>query len=94
MRAFFAGWTSALVALLLVFAPRLVWACAVCGAGLEEETSTAFILTTVLLSALPPAMVGSLAYWLIRRARAHERASEALTVPVPLSPINRASSSR
>ena len=59
--------------------PRLAVACAVCFTGREDETRIAFIATTVLLSALPILLVGSLIWWLRRRARQirdeHERAS-------------------
>ena len=64
-------------AVLLV--PRLAAACAVCFTGRADETRIAFLVTTVLLSALPILLIGSLVCWLRRRAHhirdEHERAS-------------------
>jgi di/tricarboxylate transporter len=54
--------------------PEAAAACSVCYGG-GEETRNAFILTTVFLSALPLAMVGSLAWWIWRRMREAEAAS-------------------
>jgi hypothetical protein len=48
--------------------PRLAAACAVCFTGREDETRIAFIATTVLLSALPILLIGSLVWWLRRRS--------------------------
>jgi len=58
-----------LIATALVLAPRLASACAVCFTGRSDETRVAFLATTVLLTALPLLMIGSLIWWLIRRAR-------------------------
>jgi hypothetical protein len=60
---------SALGALLT---PEIAAACSVCFSG-RDETRAAFLATTVLLSALPLAMVGSLVFWLYRRSLALER---------------------
>ena len=65
MRNAYAG---ALVALLLL-APRIALACSVCMAGRDDETRTAFILTTVFLTVLPLALIGGVVGWLTRRAR-------------------------
>lgn len=59
---------AALVAL-LVAAPRIAEACAVCMAGNDEANRNAFLLTTGFLSVLPPALVGGAVWWLRRRAR-------------------------
>ena len=48
--------------------PRLAVACAVCFTGREDETRIAFLATTVLLSALPILLIGSLVWWLRRRS--------------------------
>jgi hypothetical protein len=61
---------AALIALGL--APRLASACAVCFSG-RDETRAAFLLTSILLSALPLLMIGSLVWWLRRRALALRR---------------------
>jgi len=64
-------------AVLLV--PQLAAACAVCFTGRADETRIAFLATTGLLSALPILLIGSLVWWLRRRAHQirdeHERAS-------------------
>jgi ABC-type spermidine/putrescine transport system permease subunit II len=66
-------------AVLLV--PQLAAACAVCFTGRADETRIAFLVTTGLLSALPILLIGSLVWWLRRRARQirdeHVRASGA-----------------
>jgi hypothetical protein len=56
-----------------VAAPRLALACSVCTAGKEDETQSAFRLSTLFLSVLPLAMFGGLALWLWVRARRRER---------------------
>jgi hypothetical protein len=70
--------TAISMAALLV--PRFAVACAVCFTGREDETRIAFIATTVLLSALPLLLIGSLVWWLRRRAHRvrdeRERASD------------------
>lgn len=60
-----------LLAALGVCWPEFAAACAVCGAG-EEESRSAFIWTTVMLSVLPPAMVGGVIWWLVRLHRQRE----------------------
>jgi hypothetical protein len=57
---------------LIVQAPRVAAACAVCSAGREDETRLAFLLTTILLSVLPPLAVGGTVWWIARRARTLE----------------------
>ena len=48
--------------------PKMAVACAVCFTGREDETRIAFIATTGILSALPILLIGSLVWWLRRRA--------------------------
>jgi len=66
----------------VLLAPRLAAACAVCFTGRSDETRVAFVATSGLLTALPLLMVGSLVWWLCRRARQirdeHESASPAI----------------
>jgi len=69
------------VALALLLAPRASEACSKCLSGRSEATKLAYILTTVFLSALPLLAIGAGAWWLVRRARAQERATEEGTVP-------------
>jgi len=67
---------------ILVVAPRWAEACAVCSAGREDETRTAFIVTTAGMTALPFVLVGGMVWYLRRRfieaekAENRERASE------------------
>ena len=74
---------AAALALLLVAAPRLAEACAVCMSGREDENQLAFILTTIFLSVLPPACIGGAIYWLVRRARQAEADEAARREPAP-----------
>jgi len=60
--------SAALVALALAL-PRAVEACAVCMSGRADDTQRAFLLGTLLLSALPFALIGGLVLWIHRRAR-------------------------
>jgi len=57
------------VSAVVLSAPRIAAACAVCFAGQNDETRGAFLATTGLLSALPLVMIGSLIWWLHRRSR-------------------------
>ncbi len=77
MRNAYAG---ALVAL-LVLAPRIAPACSVCMAGRDDETRTAFLLTTLFLTVLPLALIGGLVWWLTRRARTLEQQRSAGASP-------------
>jgi hypothetical protein len=64
---------AAIPAALLAFAPELARACAVCGAGADEDQSrVAYLLTTVALSALPLGLFGGLVLWLRLRAKSGE----------------------
>jgi hypothetical protein len=61
---------AAILALLLALAPELAHACAVCGAGLDDDQSRlAYIFTTISLSALPLAMFGSFFLYLRSKHR-------------------------
>lgn len=65
---------ATLVCATAVAAPRLALACSVCTAGRDDETQSAFRLTTLFLSVLPLSMFGGFALWIWRRARQRERA--------------------
>lgn len=55
---------------LLALAPELAHACAVCGAGVDDDQSRlAYLLTTVSLSALPLAMFGGFLLYLRAKHR-------------------------
>lgn len=60
-----AVWVAALG---FVLAPELAQACSVCSGG-QDQSRTAFIVTTAFLSVLPLAMIGGFAFWLRSRAR-------------------------
>ncbi len=55
-------------ALAILLAPDIAAACSVCFSGRSDETRVAFIATTALLTALPLLLIGSLVWWLRRRA--------------------------
>ena len=58
---------------LLLLAPRVSEACYVCSSGRDDETRTAFLVTTAFLSVLPLTLVGGLVWFLVRRTRQLER---------------------
>lgn len=53
----------------IALAPRAALACSVCSAGRDDEARAAFLGTTALLSLLPLALIGGLAWWVRRRSR-------------------------
>ena len=65
-----------MISMALWLAPKMAVACAVCFTGREDETRIAFIATTGILSALPILLIGSLVWWLRRRARQIQDESE------------------
>jgi len=67
---------AALVVALLVHAPTLASACAVCGAGRDEENAFAFLMTTIFMSLMPLAAIGTLVYVLWRRIQKLEAERE------------------
>ena len=88
--------TAKLVVLLtcgVLWGPELAQACAVCGAGQQEDTRLAFILTTAFMTFLPLSMMGGAVWWLCRRARQLESAQPEVR-GVEVAPLSRASSSR
>ena len=70
-------------ALVIVFAPKIAAACSVCFSGRSDQTRVAFIATTALLTALPLLLIGTLVWWLRRRARQIQQNERALR-PDPL----------
>ncbi len=79
MRSYFAR----IAGLAIVFVPEIAAACSVCFSGRSDETRVAFIATTALLTALPLLLIGTLVWWLRRRARQIQRSERALR-PDPL----------
>jgi hypothetical protein len=81
------GWLSghlgALALSLILLAPRVSEACAVCTSGNEDENRMAFILTTAFLTFLPLTMIGAFILWLRRRIlvleASHEEARSAIS---------------
>jgi hypothetical protein len=57
------------VALLLLLAPRAGLACSVCTGGERPDVGRAFLRGSLVLSMLPLAAAGGLAFWLRRRSR-------------------------
>jgi hypothetical protein len=72
---------AALFAAVLAALPRASEACAVCMSGREDDTNRAFLIGTILLSVLPLALIGGIAWWI--RRRASEVASTASRPPQP-----------
>jgi len=69
------AWLAALAALLLLALPETGQACAVCFSGRSDESRAAFLLTTVLLTSAPLALIGAALLWLRRRMRALDAAA-------------------
>lgn len=67
---------ATLVVALLVHAPAFVRACAVCGAGRDEENAFAFLMTTIFMSLMPLVAIGTLLYVLWRRIQKLEAERE------------------
>jgi len=59
----------AALAVALANAPRAALACAVCTAGRDDENQAAFLISTIFLSLLPLAALGTLVFVLWRRFR-------------------------
>ena len=63
-------WLPLLVLLAGSAVPDLAAACAVCGAGVEDDQSRiAYLVTSALLSVLPLALLGSFLLWLRAKSR-------------------------
>ena len=77
VRTAIAGLVASGVVLTLVGAPRLALACAVCSAGREDENQAAFLISTIFMSLLPLAALGTLVYVLWRRYQKLEQANAA-----------------
>ena len=59
--------------LTILFGPGLAEACSVCFSA-RDENRTAFLVTTIFLSVLPLALIGSAIWWLWRRIQQLETA--------------------
>ena len=88
---------SSWIAAAILLSPRISLACAVCSAGREDESNTAFLISTILLSLLPLGALGTLVFVLWRRIQKLEqpdaesvrsRDPAVLTITAPISPAN------
>ena len=70
------------VAALLMLAPAPAEACAVCGLSGTQDNAFAYVVMTWVLSGLPLAMIGGVAFWVYRRMAAHEAVTAAVRGPV------------
>lgn len=61
------GGAAAAVGLLLLLAPRLAAACSACFVASDARVARMFVVTAALLSVLPFAIVGGIAWWSWRR---------------------------
>ncbi len=78
---------AALLAAVLLLAPRLAQACAMCVTGREDETRSAFLVTTFFMSVLPIGGLVLAVWWLRRRFRELDRQDdEARRAALPASP--------
>lgn len=59
--------TLATALLLLLVAPGAALACPVCGLAGPGNNGLAYLIMTLVLSALPVAMIGGVFYWVYRR---------------------------
>ncbi len=83
------------LAALLLAAPELASACAVCTGGQTEEVQYAFIWTTGFMSLMPLILVGGLVWYLRRRVRElAEKQAQREPEPVPIAPGGLRRSSR
>ena len=66
---------------ILVSAPRVALACAVCSAGRDDESNTAFLISTIFLSVLPLAALGTLVFVLWKRIQKLEAENPSVELP-------------
>ena len=66
---------------ILVSAPQAALACAVCGAGRDDESNTAFLISTIFLSVLPLAALGTLVFVLWKRIQKLEAEAPSPELP-------------
>jgi hypothetical protein len=71
-------WWSLAVLFLASFASLPAWACAVCGAGQNDESAAAFFRGTIMLSLVPLGAIGGIIFYLYRKTRggAEEQSSD------------------
>jgi len=59
---------------------NLMLACAVCGAG-EDPARGTYVVMTLIISGLPLAMLGGIAWWVIKSNRVREAEERARPEP-------------
>lgn len=57
--------------LFLLVSQSAAWACPVCVFG-SDQTRTAFIVTTAIMSAVPLALIGGIVLWLRQQSRQND----------------------
>ena len=75
-----------LVAAFVLALPSVGQACAVCSAGKDEENAAAFLASTVFMSVMPLAAIGTLVYVLYRRIQKLEAETTARESSEPRMP--------
>ena len=65
-----------IIAAVLLHLPSVASACAVCTAGRDEENAFAFLMTTIFMSIMPLAAIGTLVWVLWRRIQKLEAQRE------------------
>ena len=88
-RGLLAQLVSSVAVCMLLATPRLAEACAVCSAGREDATRTAFIIGTAFMTALPMVLVGGMVWW-IRKKTLEAQEVEALTRELDPAPAREA----
>jgi hypothetical protein len=86
-------WIHSALMVTAVWTANLAYACPSCASPLEENRQ-AFVDTTILLTVLPLAMIGSFVWWLRRRTRETEQAPEIAVPETLLRDAGRFSKSR
>jgi len=75
-RRLLAAGSAAALWLIAIGMPRVAMACSVCGAGRDEQNQTAFLVSTVFMSVLPLAALGTLVGVVWRRLRKLEEETQ------------------
>jgi hypothetical protein len=77
MRVACARFVRAAIAFAILLSPQLSLACPVCGTAADEQSKTAFIVSTAFMTLFPLMMIGLVAWWFVRRIREVEKARDA-----------------
>jgi len=66
------GWLWVCLVLIALAVPSGAEACAVCFGGEESDWTTGFVLGTIVMLALPPAIVGGAGFAIYRSIKRHD----------------------